>query len=124
MNKFIALIPLLLVLAGCNQGSTVVVHSIVDGHDVVYSKVNVTGQLASFRCLHSESGQCHYTVVANDCAPASEACASPPLQFAVREGDIRLNTTLPAGFQSCVTATAAPDGDCKQLMADAGHASR
>lgn len=123
MNKFIALLPLLLALAGCEQGHTVVVHSIADGHDVVFSKVNVTGPLASFRCLRSESGECHYTVVANDCAPASEACASPPLHFAVREGDIRVNTTLPAGFQSCVSATQAPDDDCKQLMADAGRAS-
>ena len=124
MNKFIALLPLLLALAGCEQGRTVVVHSIANGHDVVYSKVSVTGPLASFRCLRSESGECHYTVVANECAPASAMCASPPLHFAVREGDMRINTTLPAGFQSCVTATPAPDEDCKQLMADAGRASR
>ncbi|WP_445146466.1 hypothetical protein [Dyella sp. Tek66A03] len=124
MNKIIVLLPLLLVLAGCEQGRTVVVHSIVNGHDVVYSKVNVTGPLASFRCLRSESGECHYTVVANDCAPASAACAAPPLHFAVREGEMRINTSLPAGFQSCVNSTPAPDDDCRQLMADAGRASR
>lgn len=123
MNKYIALLPLLLVLAGCNQGRTVVVHSIANGHDVVYSTVHVVGPLATFRCLRSESGQCHYTVVANECAPASAACPSTPAHFAVREGDIHVDSSLPADFQSCVTATTAPDDDCRQLMADAGRAS-
>ena len=117
MNKFIALFFLLFFLAGCEQGRTVVVHSIVNGHDQLYSKVNVIGLLATFRCIRSQSGQCHYTVIANDCAPASTPCPSPPKTFAVPEGDIRSFTSLPAGFQSCVTATTSPDGDCAQLVA-------
>jgi hypothetical protein len=117
MNKLIALFYMLLSVAGCDQGRTVVVHSITNGQDVIYSRVHVSGLLATFRCIRSQSGQCHYTVVANECAPASAACTSPPTVFTVPEGDTLSLTTLPPGFQSCVTATASPDGDCAQLIA-------
>ncbi|WP_430388712.1 hypothetical protein [Dyella sp. 20L07] len=117
MNKFILLFFMLFSITGCNQGRTVVVHTIVDGQDALYSKVHVAGLLATFQCIRSQSGQCHYIVIANDCAPASAACVSPPKIFAVPEGDIRSFTSLPAGFQSCVTTTTSPDGDCAQLVA-------
>jgi hypothetical protein len=123
MNKFIASICLLLCLTGCERGRTVVVHAIANGHDVVYSQVHVIGQLATFRCLRSESGQCHYTVVADDCAPASTACSSPPKRFTVGEGNAMSFTSLPPGFRSCVAATAAPDGDCAPLAAAIASAS-
>ncbi len=123
MNKFIASICLLLCLTGCERGRTVVVHAIANGHDVVYSQVHVVGQLATFRCLRSESGQCHYTVVADDCAPASTACPSPPRQFSVGQGDTMTFTSLPPGFRSCVAPTSAPDGDCAPLAAAIASAS-
>lgn len=117
MKKFIVLFCALLLLAGCEQGRTVVVHSIVNGQDVLFSKVHVFGQFATFRCIRSQSGECHYMVVGDDCAPASAACSSPLKRFAVHEGDTMSFTSLPAGFQSCVTAGMAPDGDCAQFAA-------
>ncbi|HET6554482.1 MAG TPA: hypothetical protein VFG49_13230 [Dyella sp.] len=124
MNKFVALLFLLPCLAGCEQGRTVVVHTIVNGQDVIFSKVHAVGQLATFRCISSQSGDCHYTVLANDCAPASAACAMPPKMFAVHEGDTMSFTSLPQGFQSCVTPTTKPDGDCAQLAAAITYAAR
>ncbi|WP_199096174.1 hypothetical protein [Dyella sp. ASV21] len=118
MNKLIALFYVLLSFAGCEQGRTVVVQSSVDGRDVLYSKVHVNGSQADFQCIRSQSGECHYSLVNNDCAPASIACTEPLAHFTVPVGNTRHMTSLPAGFQSCVTPTPTPDDRCVALASD------
>jgi hypothetical protein len=123
MDKLILLFYLLLALTGCDHGRTVVTHSIVDGEDVIDSQIQIVGQLASFHCLRSKTGVCHYTVLPSSCATAGNGCKSPLTTFSMREGDSLVVTTLPVDFRSCVmTSMAAPD-ECAQQMASATRAT-
>lgn len=123
MEKLIALFYLLLAFTSGVPGRTVVTHAIVDGEDVIDSQIQVIGELASFRCLRSKTGVCHYTVLPGSCATAGNGCKPPLTTFSMREGDTLMVTTLPADFRSCVTASLAAPGECAQQMADATHAT-
>ena len=117
MDKLILLFYFLLALTGGAPGRTEVTHSMVDGEDVVDSQIQIIGQLASFRCVRSKSGVCHYTVLPNSCATAGSGCKPALSTFSMREGDTLVVTTLPADFRSCVTASAAAPAECAQQMA-------
>ncbi|WP_114239262.1 hypothetical protein [Dyella sp. C9] len=117
MNKLILLCSLLLVLTGCDRGRTIVMHSMVDGVDVIDSQIRIVGPLATFRCLRSKSGVCHYTVLPRSCATSGNGCNPPLTTFSMREGDTLMVTQLPADFASCVTAKAAAAAECAQQVA-------
>lgn len=117
MSKLILLFYLLLALTGCGRGHTVVTHSIVDGVDVIDSQIQIDGQLATFRCLRSKSGVCHYTVLPRNCATSGNGCNPPLTTFSMREGNSLLVTALPADFASCVTASPAAPSECAQQLA-------
>ncbi len=119
MENLILLFYLLLALTGGAPGHTVITHAIVNGEDVIDSQTQVIGQLASFRCLRSKSGVCHYTVLPSSCATAGHGCKPALSTFSMREGDTLVVTSLPTDFRSCVTASATAPVECAQQMASA-----
>lgn len=119
MNKLILLFYLLLALTGCGRGHTVVTHSMVNGEDVIDSQIRIEGPLATFRCLRSKSGVCHYTVLSRSCATGGNGCKPPLSTFSMRQGDTLMITPLPQDFASCVTADPAAAGECAQQLASA-----
>lgn len=121
MSKLIVLFYMLLSLAGCEQGRTIVTHTTVNGQDLIYSKILVLGELATFRCLRSQSGQCYYSVLRKECANRQGACASPVSTFSMREGDTLMLTALPTDFASCASATAEARDACVKQMSSTGH---
>ncbi|MHA6204154.1 hypothetical protein ACXU4B_07020 [Dyella soli] len=123
MDKLILLFYVLLALAGCDHGRTVVTHSIVDGEDVIDSQIQIVGDLASFRCLRSKTGVCHYTVLPHSCAVTGTGCKRPLSTFSMREGDSLMVTTLPVDFRSCVTSRLAAPDECAEQMATAARAT-
>lgn len=123
MDKLVMLFYLLLALTGGAPGHTVVTHSIVNGEDVIDSQIQIMGQLASFRCLRSKTGVCHYTVLPSSCATTGQGCKPALTTFSMREGDSLMVTTLPADFRSCVTASMAAPAECAQQMASVTRAT-
>ncbi|MBW3550286.1 MAG: hypothetical protein KY442_05500 [Proteobacteria bacterium] len=122
MNKLTALCSFVLSLYGCDVGgSTYVTRTHVDGTDTLHSRTVVRAGVARFECLRSASGQCHYTVLPDACAPApaaagarSDHCTDQPLErFVLADGDSRQITGLP-DFRLCVSADAdTPRPDCQ-----------
>jgi len=121
MSKLILLFYMLLSLTGCEQGRTIVTHTTVNGEDVIYSKILVLGEFATFRCLRSQSGQCYYSVLSKACATRQGTCASPVSTFSMREGDTLMLTALPADFASCASPTAEARDACVKQLGHAGH---
>ena len=117
MEKLILLFYLLLCLTGCEKGRTVVTHELVDGADLIYSKIEITGELATFRCVRSQSGRCHYTVLPGSCSTRHVNCDPPITVFTMSQGDSLLLTRLPEDFATCVTSSATPEGQCAQQLA-------
>lgn len=114
MPKLIALLQFLLALGGCAMGSNTYTHRISNnGHDVLASQARQRDGMAHFDCEASDSGWCHYTLYADDCA-VGEACAQAPLRhFAVARGDSRQIAGLGA-VRVCVGLDAGALGpDCK-----------
>lgn len=108
MHKLIALFYFILSLAGCDHADrSIVMRSTVDGTDLFYSRVSVTAIDSVFRCIHSQSGQCHYGVFEHDCA-STPACTAPLRQFAMNAGTERKLSDLPPDFELCVSADASP----------------
>jgi hypothetical protein len=124
MEKLILLFYLLLSLCGCESGRTVVTHELVNGRDLIYSKIQITGELATFRCLRSQSGLCHFTVLPGSCSTSHLNCEPPITVFSMRQGDTLLLTRLPEDFASCVTPAPTDDGACAQKLAGAGRPTR
>ena len=117
MEKLILLFYLLLSLAGCEPSRSVVTHEIVNCVDVIYSKIQITGELATFRCLRSQSGLCHFTVLPGSCGTSRMNCEPPITVFTMRQGDTLLLTRLPEDFASCATPAPAAGGACAQQLA-------
>lgn len=122
MHKLILLFYLALALTGCGRGHTVATHVVVDGEEVIDSQVHIVGELATFRCLRSKSGICHYTVLPGTCAANGVGCKPPLSTFSMRQGDTLVLTTLPADFRSCVTADPSAASECASQFADASLA--
>ena len=123
MEKLILLFYLLLSLAGCEPSRSVVTHEFTNGQDLIYSKIQITGELATFRCLRSRSGLCHYTVLSGACGTRHVDCEPPITVFTMRQGDTLLLTRLPEDFASCVTSSPTADGACAQQLASAGRST-
>ncbi len=123
MEKLILLFYLLLSLTGCEPTRNVVTHEAVNGIDLIYSKIQITGALATFRCLRSESGECHYTVLSGSCGTRQLNCKPPITVFSMREGDTLLLTRLPEDFTSCVTTRSVAPDDCARQLASATPAA-
>ncbi|WP_267223128.1 hypothetical protein [Dyella silvae] len=119
MDTLILLFYMLLALTGYERGHTVVTHAVVNGENVIDSQVQIDGPMATFRCLRSKSGVCHYTVLPRRCAASGGDCKPPLSSFSMREGKSLLVTDLPTDFASCVTASPAAAGECAQQIASA-----
>jgi hypothetical protein len=105
MRIFLPLCVAVLLLAGCQQSSNTSVTRIrANGVDALYSKTTVDNGVASFDCIASSSGHCHYLVLDARCGKDKD-CAYPPLhRLAVAVGKTEQMAGLPAGFQHCVSA--------------------
>lgn len=85
-----------------------VVHASEDGVAVIFSRTSYRGGLATFRCVDSRSGHCHYQVYT--CAApaaagsaAAASCAPRMLQeFDLQVGQRRDIGGLPRDFGQCV----------------------
>jgi hypothetical protein len=126
MTKLAALFWFALSLAGCNPHSqTTIVQSSVNGRTTLHSEVNVAQGVATFRCIASSSGVCHYAIYADDCHGG--ACTGKPVHaFGLPVGQRLVDTNQPTGFTPCVgvnaeAATTACTGD--KLAANTGAAS-
>nr|WP_199042462.1 hypothetical protein [Dyella sp. ASV24] len=123
MEKLILLFYLLLSLTGCEPTRNVDTHEVVNGIDLIYSKIQITGELATFRCVRSESGECHYTVLPGSCGTRQVNCKLPITVFSMRQGDTLLLTRLPEDFASCVTTTPVNPNACARQLASAAPAT-
>ena len=106
MTKLAALFWFALSLAGCNpHGRTTIVQSSVDGRTTLHSEVNVVQGVATFRCIASSSGTCHYAIYADDCHHA--ACTGKPVHsFGLPVGQRLVDIHQPLGFTPCVGISA------------------
>ncbi|KWV15694.1 hypothetical protein [Xanthomonas translucens] len=118
MRLLSALWSCLLSLAGCQGHATLdlstdahrqtVVHASERGVAVIFSRTSYRGGLATFRCVDSRSGRCHYQVYAACAAPvapagSTAACVPHLLQeFDLQVGQRREVGGLPRDFGQCV----------------------
>ena len=127
MTKLAALFWFALSLAGCNpHGRTTIVQSSVDGRTTLHSEVDVAQGVATFRCIASSSGACHYAIYADDCHGTATCTGKPVHAFGLPVGQRLVDTHQPVGFTPCVgvsaeAATAACTGD--KLAANTGTAT-
>ncbi|HKU79535.1 MAG TPA: hypothetical protein VJQ42_06795, partial [Rhodanobacteraceae bacterium] len=80
MTKLAALFWFALSLFGCNpHGQTVIVQSNSNGQQTLRSEVDIVHGVATFRCVASSSGVCHYALYADNCR-GTAGCARKPVQ--------------------------------------------
>lgn len=94
------------------QGQTSIVR--VSGEQSVLSRTTVSGGLARFQCLQSDSGNCFYRLYREQCSDeaAGELCRRQRLDdFSVMVGGVREVQGLPAGFGQQVRAREAQRRD-------------
>lgn len=104
--------PLLLLLSACGIGGNSYSNRLVDnGHDILYSKAHVKDGIATFRCLASDSGNCHYTLYPDACGGKPDCTLAPLQHFVVARGQSRRIAGL-KDFRVCA------DVDDKALRAD------
>ncbi|WP_266170488.1 hypothetical protein [Dyella subtropica] len=106
MRSVLAFIYYLLALVGCTGGSTTEIRSSADGRDVVHGRVHVQAGLATFECLGSASGQCHFVLFPAECgvvAAVGKRCQAPSFKhLALAVGTSQELGDLPAEFKTCV----------------------
>lgn len=107
MTKLAALFWFALSLFGCNpHGQTVIVQSSTNGHQTLRSEVDIVHGVATFRCVSSSSGVCHYVLYADNCRGAA-ACTRKPIQaFGLPVGQRLVDTDQRPGFVHCVGVSA------------------
>jgi hypothetical protein len=107
LYKLAAMLYFIAALVGCHPSDrSIVVRTTANGTDLLYSKIDITADHASFHCLASHSGQCHYALFEHDC-PASGACDMQPFkQLAIAASEDMDVHKLPHGFLPCVSADA------------------
>ncbi len=114
MRLIASLLYCLLALAGCHErsGTTTIVRATNDGVDAFFSKTVAGRGTASFHCLASRSGRCHYLVYDARCADAARACPRRELdRFDLAVGQVRELKGLDEGFRQCASADAIGE-DC------------
>ena len=120
MRLLSALWSCLLGIVGCQGHATfdlstdahreTVVHTSERGAAVIFSRTSYRGGLATFRCVDSRSGRCHYQVYAACAAPtaaAGSAAAAPCAPRMLQEFDLQVGQRrdiggLPRDFGQCV----------------------
>jgi len=107
MTKLAALFWFALSLFGCNpHGQTVIVQSSANGQQTLRSEVNILHGIATFRCVASSSGVCHYAIYADNCR-ATAGCTRKPIHaFGLPVGQRLVDTDHPPGFVHCVGVSA------------------
>jgi len=107
MTKLAALFWFALSLFGCNpHGQTVIVQSSTNGQQTLRSEVDILHGVATFRCVASSSGVCHYALYADNCR-ATPGCTRKPLHaFGLPVGQRLVDTDQPPGFVHCVGVSA------------------
>jgi hypothetical protein len=107
MTKLAALFWFALSLFGCNpHGQTVIVQSSSNGQQILRSEVDIVHGVATFRCVSSSSGVCHYALYADNCR-GTAGCTGKPIQaFGLPVGQRLVDTGQPPGFVHCVGVNA------------------
>jgi hypothetical protein len=111
MKTFLAVIAYALSLFGIDVGSHIRTDRVQsNGADVLYSQVVSQPTGTRFECVRSASGQCYYTVFAQQCTTvpgsgAVDCTARPPEHFALARGDTRQMVAL-RDMRMCVSAQA------------------
>jgi hypothetical protein len=107
MTKLAALFWFALSLFGCApHGQTVIVQSSSNGQQTLRSEMDIVHGIATFRCVASSSGVCHYALYADNCR-GTAACTRKPIQaFGLPVGQRLVDTDQPQGFVHCVGANA------------------
>lgn len=107
MTKLAALFWFALSLFGCNpHGQTVIVQSSSNGQQTLRSEVDILHGIATFRCVASSSGVCHYAIYADNCR-ATPGCKRKPIQaFGLPVGQRLVDTQQLPGFVHCVGVNA------------------
>ncbi|SDY44728.1 hypothetical protein SAMN04487939_102183 [Lysobacter sp. yr284] len=122
MRNLMALLYYLCALFGCSVGGTTIEHhNVIDGVDILDSRVRITERIARFDCKASRSGQCHYSLFRSGCPATTAAgaatdpqCAQPTERFALAAGTTREIVGIAEGFKVCASeTTTAMDADCK-----------
>ncbi|MGN6191000.1 MAG: hypothetical protein ACTHM4_02510 [Rhodanobacteraceae bacterium] len=107
MTKLAALFWFALSLFGCNpHGQTVIVQSSTNGQQTLRSEVDIVHGVATFRCVASSSGVCHYAIYANKCQDAAGCTHKPIHAFGLPVGQRLVDTDQPPGFVHCVGVSA------------------
>ena len=128
MGKLATLFWIALSLAGCNpHGQTTIVQSSIDGHTTLHSEVTIARGVATFRCIASSSGACHYAIDTGNCHGSATCTGQPVHAFGLPVGQRLVETDLPPGFTPCVGVSAeaakAACGDGNQLASNTHAAS-
>jgi hypothetical protein len=123
MTKLAALFWFALSLFGCNpHGQTVIVQSSSNGRQTLRSEMDIVHGIATFRCVASSSGVCHYALYADNCPTAG--CTRKPIRaFGLPVGQQLVDTDHPPGFVHCVGVSAdTAQAECadSNLPGDAG----
>lgn len=110
MQLLTALLSCLLSLLGGDGPSshTRIVRASENGVEVLLSKTTLADGLATFHCLSSRSGSCHYRLYEEICravagTPLQQQCDRRELEsFDLGVGARRQVSGLPGGFDQCV----------------------
>lgn len=111
MRFFTALLYYLMALAGCHQatGTTQITHIARNGVEVLFSKTFTEPGNASFHCLASQSGSCHYLLYVVRCESGSTRCQRQELDhFDLDVGQVHNVEGLDDGFRQCAAAETMP----------------
>lgn len=114
MRIIAATVSCLLSLGGCHDkpSTTSVVRASANGVELIHSRVTVEDGIGRFRCLVSDSGQCHYAIYERGCAAPSPdgSCQPRRLQaFAIAAGSTREVDGLPGNAETCVDRMQMPE---------------
>ncbi|SEL45581.1 hypothetical protein SAMN05428989_1687 [Pseudoxanthomonas sp. GM95] len=111
MRMLTSMLYCLLALFGCDGKSTTttVTRSQLNGQDTLLSRTTQDHDAATFQCVTSSSGRCHYQVFEETCAAAaatdSAQCQRSPMDsFSLQVGEKRLLKGLAGQVKDCVQA--------------------
>ncbi|HCH0556870.1 hypothetical protein [Pseudoxanthomonas winnipegensis] len=106
----------MLALFGCHDGSssTSITRSQRDGVDTLFSRTTREAGSATFQCVRSASGRCHYQLFEETCRAGTgdkRACARTSVdQFSLGAGEQRVFQGLDMQVRECVQAEAPGPG--------------
>ncbi len=120
MRVLTSMLYCLLALLGCDgkTSTTTVTRSQLNGEDTLFSRTTQERDAATFQCLRSSSGRCHYQVFEEKCPSELESDKSKCVRtamdsFSLAVGDTRLVKGLAGHVRECVQAqTPGPGTRC------------